>query len=156
MPKLTLKQFDGNVRNWLGFWGQFKKIHDDTNLEPEDKFQYLIQATLPKSSARELVESYPPTKNNYAEAIESLKTRFARGDMLVEVCVRDLLSLVLNKSSSTCLSLSSLHDKLATQINAPDSLGITPQKHGAILFPLVESALPEETLRARERHRSTH
>ncbi|GBN26735.1 hypothetical protein AVEN_120134-1 [Araneus ventricosus] len=26
LPKLELKRFDGDTKNWLGFWGQLKKI----------------------------------------------------------------------------------------------------------------------------------
>ncbi|GBL92908.1 hypothetical protein AVEN_54567-1 [Araneus ventricosus] len=28
-PKLKLPAFDGYIKNWLGFWGQFKKIDTD-------------------------------------------------------------------------------------------------------------------------------
>jgi hypothetical protein len=41
LPKLELKKFDGDVKNWLGFWGQIKKINDDSKLDDKDKFQYL-------------------------------------------------------------------------------------------------------------------
>ncbi|GBN74253.1 hypothetical protein AVEN_148710-1 [Araneus ventricosus] len=40
-PKLKLPTFDGNIKNWLGYWGQFKKIDTDPNLDDHDKFAYL-------------------------------------------------------------------------------------------------------------------
>ncbi|XP_054286102.1 uncharacterized protein LOC129002380 [Macrosteles quadrilineatus] len=48
-----------------------------------------------------------------------------------------------------------LYDKLETQLRALKTLGVTSDKYASMLYPLVESALPEETLRAWERHRST-
>ena len=29
LPKIELKKFDGELKNWLQFWSQYKKIHDD-------------------------------------------------------------------------------------------------------------------------------
>src|SRR5436190_7235509 len=156
LPKLELKCFDGNLRNWIGFWSQFKKIHEDTNVQPEDKFQYLIQATVPKSAARDLVESYPPSADNYYKAIEVLKARFARDELLIEVYVRDLINLVLERSNKgKTVSLCNLYDKLITQLHALESLGVTSEKYAAMLYPLVESALPEDSLLAWERHRTS-
>nr|CAD7442315.1 unnamed protein product [Timema bartmani] len=43
----------------LAFLAQFKRIHENGSIEPEDKFQSLHQATSEGSSARELVASYP-------------------------------------------------------------------------------------------------
>ncbi|GBL99069.1 hypothetical protein AVEN_227566-1 [Araneus ventricosus] len=42
--KLKLSTFDGNIKNWLGYWGQFKKIDTDPNLDDHDKFVYLLQS----------------------------------------------------------------------------------------------------------------
>ena len=89
LPKLELTKFNGDIKDWLSFWSQFKKIHEDDDIEPEDKFQYLIQATERDSLARELVESFPATADNYPKVIRSLQTRFGRDDLLVEVYVRD-------------------------------------------------------------------
>ncbi len=53
------KLFGGEIKEWLPFWAQFKKIHNDKEIENEDKYQYLLQATLKGSRTREIVESYP-------------------------------------------------------------------------------------------------
>ncbi|GFX03810.1 integrase catalytic domain-containing protein [Trichonephila clavipes] len=53
--------------------------------------------------------------------------------------------------------LSSLYDKLQTQIRALDSLGLIKDKYADILFPLIESALPVDIVKLweRQRHLST-
>jgi hypothetical protein len=43
----------------MTFWGQFKKIDGDPDIDEADKFQYLLQANSPNTRAREVVESFP-------------------------------------------------------------------------------------------------
>ncbi len=154
LPKLKLVEFSGCPREWLKFWSQFKGIHENDDMSSEEKFQYLIQATVSESIARDVVSSFPPTAENYEKAIDHLKTRFGNKKVLVEVYVRDLLKLMLTKSEGKQkLPLASLYDKLATQLNALESLGVTTDDCAAILYPLVESAISEETLVTWERIR---
>ena len=43
LPKLEFQRFDGSIANWISFWGQFRRIHENDNLDDEVKFQYLLQ-----------------------------------------------------------------------------------------------------------------
>ena len=101
----------------------------------------------------ELVSSFPPTSDNYDKVIESLKSRFGRDELLVEVYVRELLGLVLQNSANNKdkPSLGSLYDRLESHMRALETLGVTTNKCAAMLLPLVESALPEELLRIWQR-----
>ncbi|GFS86133.1 pro-Pol polyprotein [Nephila pilipes] len=107
-----------------------------------------------KSEARELVESFPITNENYPLAIESLTERYGRKELLIDFYVRELLKLVLsNATKKKQDSLSSLYNKLSTQLRALSSLGVTTDQCGVILYPLVESSLPTPILRSFERQR---
>lgn len=150
LPLIEFQKFSGEIKEWLPFWSQFKRIDEDADIENEDKFQYLLQATIPKSRARQLVESYPCTGDNYTKVIESFKSRFGRDDLLVEVYVRQLLKLVLSNLNDK-MSLATLYDKIESQLRALESLGVTSDKCAAMLYPLVESCLPEEMLRVWQR-----
>jgi hypothetical protein len=152
LPTLDLKKFGGDVKDWLTFWGQFKKIDGDTDIDEADKFQYFLQATLPNTRAREVVESFPPIASNYNKAIECLKAHFGREDLLVEFYVRELLKLTMAMNSKEGkVTLSSLYDRTETQLRALETLGVATDKYAAMLFPLVESCLSEEFLRAWQR-----
>ncbi|GFW38571.1 uncharacterized protein TNCV_4149431 [Trichonephila clavipes] len=105
LPNIELPTFDGNPRDWLNFWTQFEKIHDDVNIDDRDKFQYLIQSTAPRSNPREIVESFPATAANYKKAIEYLKERYGNTSVLIQVYIRDLLQLVAAKNKSDLSSL---------------------------------------------------
>src|SRR5436190_5722303 len=150
LPTIEFIKFSGKLEEWLPFWSQFRRIDEDDEIDEVDKFQYLLQATVPKSKARQIVESYPPTGNNYSKAIESLKLRFGREDLLVEVYIRDLLKLVLtNLNNKTGLAY--LYDQIESRLRALETLNVTSETCAAMLYPLVESCLPEEVLRVWQR-----
>jgi hypothetical protein len=147
LPKIELRKFSGELKDWLGFWSQFKRIHDDPDIEKEDKFQYLIQATTDESRARDIVCSFPPTAANYGKAIEGLQSRFGREELLIEFYVRELLALVVQNVSKTKVAPLQLYDRLESHLRSLESLGMTGDKYAAFLFPLVESSLPEDMIR---------
>ncbi|GBN57735.1 hypothetical protein AVEN_255022-1 [Araneus ventricosus] len=150
LPEIQLPTFDGNPREWLNFWTQFQKIDEEASIDDRDKYQYLIQSTVPSSAPREIVEIFLATAENYKKAIEYLKERFGKENVLVQVYIRDLLQLVISKNK---FKLSSLYDKLQTRIRSLNSLGLTKDKYVDILFPLVESTLPIDILKMWDRQR---
>ncbi|GFY48660.1 putative RNA-directed DNA polymerase from transposon X-element, partial [Trichonephila inaurata madagascariensis] len=107
------------------------------------------------TKAARLVSSFPPTKDNYSKAITQLKERFGRDELLAQIYVRDLLSIVMkNASGRIKVDLSELYDLLESKLMALESLGRTKEKFAEFHQPLVESCLPETVLRAWERSRS--
>ena len=149
LPTIELKKFGGDVKDWLTFWGQFKKIDEDPDIDEVDKFQYLLQATSQNTRAREVVESFAPKASNYNKAVECLKARFGWEDLLVKFYVRELLKLTMAMNSKEDkVTISSLYKRIETQLRALEMLGMATDKYAAMLFPLVESCLLEEILRA--------
>lgn len=156
LPRLEFRQFGDDIKDWLPFWSQFEQIHKDEDIAPEDKFQYLIQATVSGSRAREVVESFPPNGANYVKAIESLKSRFGREDILVEVYVRELLKLIIYVQTKEKFSLTPLYDKLESYLRALETLGVTTDKCASILYPMVESCFPADFLKAWNRSNTSN
>lgn len=150
LPKIELKKFGGEVKEWLSFWSQFKRIHDDEGIRAEDKFQYLIQAMISDTRAKSIVDSFPPTAENYEKVIDVLKNRFGREEILTEYYVRELIGLVIKNTNTNKerLNITQLYDKLESYLRALESIGMTQDKYAAMLFPLVESCVPEDILRA--------
>ncbi|GIY49127.1 transposable element Tc1 transposase [Caerostris darwini] len=150
LSKLRLKEYDLMPRSWVEFWGQFRRIDEDESIRVEDKFQYLLSSLKSNTKACDIVESYPPSKENYSKVIEHLKSRFGRKDLLIEVYIRDLLALV---NSKTNIKLSDLYDKLGSYLCALKRLGVTTSNYAAMLYPVVESCLPVEILKAWDRYK---
>lgn len=89
--------------------------------------------------------SFPATAANYSKAIEHSKERFGREDLLVQIHVRDIVSLVMKNVASgrAKVDLSSLFVltfELEEKLRALESLGRT-EENGDFLTPLVESYL---------------
>ncbi|BES96686.1 Retrotransposon protein [Nesidiocoris tenuis] len=156
LPKLVPKQYDGSLKDWIQFWAIFERIHMSDEYDDSTKFQYLIMFTTENSPARELIESFPPLPENYHKAINQLKSRFGREELLIELYVRELLKLVLIRAKENqALSLRTLYDKLETQLRALETLGVTSDKFTYFLTPLIESALPDAILKDWEKENST-
>ncbi|GBL99657.1 hypothetical protein AVEN_68901-1 [Araneus ventricosus] len=134
----------------------FRKIHEDSSIPNEDKFQYHLQAVVPESKAAREVESFPATADNYPKAISQLQERFGRDDLLVQIYMRDLLSMVMKNAVTgrSKTDLPALYDELEAKLRALESLGRTKEKYGDFLSPLLESFFPEEVLVAWERSRN--
>ncbi|GFX74673.1 DUF1758 domain-containing protein [Trichonephila clavipes] len=156
LPKIELKKINGDPKEFLAFWSQFNKMHDNSSIAKEDKMQYLLQSVEPHSKVERLVLSFPATAINYSKAIEQLKERFERDDLLVQIYVRDLLGLVMKNAVKERFKtdLTYLYDKLGGKLRALEILGRTQEKYGDFLIPLVESCFPEETLLVWERNRN--
>jgi hypothetical protein len=85
----------------------------------------LVQATVAGKRAREIVESFPPSCENYPKAVACLKARFGREDLLVEVYVREVLKMIISAhQAKEVISLSSLY-KLQSHLRALETLGVT-------------------------------
>lgn len=64
------------------------------------------------------METFPTSSDSYEEAIRSLKARFGRKDMLIEVYIHEVLGLVMNNflGQGQRLSLVKLYDKIETYL----------------------------------------
>lgn len=152
LPKIEIKKFNGEILEWLSFWSQFEKIHKDKELHNSDKFQYLSQAMVEGSRAKELVDSYPQTSDNYPKVIAALTDRFGKPKILKQVYVRELIKMIANNTrTKEKVELSKLFDSLESHLRALESLGVTGEQTSEFLFPMVESILPEDILIAWQR-----
>ena len=122
LPKLELKTFSGEMTDWLGWWSQFEKIHEDEDLHASDKFQYLVQCMVEGTKAKEIVDSYPYTAENYPKVIDALQQRLGKKGMLRQIYVRSLLKMVVSNARGT-VKLADVYDKLECHLRAMESGG---------------------------------
>lgn len=82
LPKLSIKPFNGEVCIWQEFWDQYEAaIHDNQDFSKTERFTYL-KSYLVGSAAR-AVAGLKITDSNYDTAIDMLKKRFGRKDLVV-------------------------------------------------------------------------
>ncbi|XP_031337273.1 uncharacterized protein LOC116166460 [Photinus pyralis] len=146
LPRLTLEKFDLAPGNFLSFWSQFERIHSSEDLDKTTKFMYLRMSLL--GSAKILMDTYPNTAANYDKAVDHLKNRYGRDELIVHAIYKELLALVRSRPS-----LSKLNDVISAKIRSLESFGFNSERT-ALLVPLIEECLPEETLILWERRES--
>lgn len=84
--------------------------------------------------------------------IEALKNRFGKPKLLKQVYVRELIKIIaLNVRTKDKIPLTKLFDNLESHLRVLESLGVTGEQTSEFLFPMVESALPEDILIAWQR-----
>ncbi|XP_058802077.1 uncharacterized protein LOC131670472 [Phymastichus coffea] len=153
-PTLEVPKYPGGVHKWLQFWSHFRKYHEDPVLSKEDKLEYLKGMMAVDSKAFVIVHGFPTTAENYDSAFESLKDRYGRDDLLIEYYTRELLTLAIQnatKKKEEQSDIASIYDRLSAHIRALDTLGVKTDNCATMLYPLVESSLPEEILRTWQR-----
>jgi hypothetical protein len=94
--------------------------------------------------AHDIACSFLPVAGNYEKATVDLRSRSEREELLTGFYVSELLSLVVQNVLKAKAMLLQLYDRLVSHIW---SLGMTGDKYAAFLIPLVESSLPEHTIR---------
>ena len=107
LPKLELKSFSRNYQEWQGFWDTFQSAVDgNTGISAFEKFTYLKSCAT--SNAESAIAGLPLTADNDKVAIDILKDRFGKLQLMISNYMDALLKLP---------SVNSVHD--ANTLNTP-------------------------------------
>ncbi|XP_037502495.1 uncharacterized protein LOC119376894 [Rhipicephalus sanguineus] len=94
LPKLEIGKFNGELRQWQGFWSQFDStINSNHHLSNVDKFKYLNSYLTGKAAAA--VAGLDLSEGNYEVALSLLKERFGRKEVIIEDHMSRLLNIRL-------------------------------------------------------------
>lgn len=143
LPKITLGKFYGDCSSWLDFWGQFSNAIDkNSSLTPIDKFSYL--KSLLGASAANAVAGFSLTEENYKSAVDLLKNRFGRNDLVINAHMSKLLNLKPVRNATNVTDLRNLYDSCEIQIRNLNSLGVASGSYGHLLCPILLKLIPAE------------
>lgn len=88
LPKLNLPTFDGNILCWQEFWDVFNSSVHEQEIPNVTKFSYL-KSTL-RGTAANAIHGISITNDNYKTAIELLKERFGKSEVIIETLYSQL------------------------------------------------------------------
>ena len=103
------------------------------------------------SRAHKFVNSYPQSAENNKTVIAALKDHFGDKILLTELYVRQLIKIVIKNVGGSSIKLDEMYDELELHLRYLDVLGVTHDQSAAFLYPLVESSLPDNILKAWQR-----
>ncbi|KAJ8018051.1 hypothetical protein HOLleu_44175 [Holothuria leucospilota] len=144
LPKLQLPKFAGNVVEWQAFWDQFEAVVHNSDIPPVNKFAYL-QALL-EGDAKRCIQGLSPTAKHYSVACDLLKERYGKPEKIIFAHIQALLNLSppQSKGRLTLPVLWNMQDELLAHVRSLESLGISGEKYGFFLTPVILSRLPQD------------
>ncbi|GBM19339.1 hypothetical protein AVEN_195979-1 [Araneus ventricosus] len=108
LPRLQIPQYDGNILNFNDFYSQFEAaIHKNSNLSDVEKFNYLKSYLI--NDAEIAIRGLALKSENYDLALNILKERFGRTDMIIDAHMSQLLNLNPVRKSQDAKSLRRLY-----------------------------------------------
>ena len=142
LPKLTLPNFDGDVKKWKEFNDLFKAmVHNKTNTPDITKFGYLKSVL--SGEAKAAIEGLTLTASNYHTAWELLEERFGRDEVITFAHIQELLLLRVPARPSV-VELWAVYNSIKGHVRSLAALGITGDQYGVFLTPLILTKLPDD------------
>ncbi|XP_040064146.1 uncharacterized protein LOC120838345 [Ixodes scapularis] len=152
LPKLEIAKFTGDIRSWQGFWDQFDAtINQNVSLSEIDKFKYLKSYLTAKAATA--IEGLQLTGENYTVALDLLKTRFGKKELIVEEHMSRLLAVRTVSNSHNVEKLRLLYDEVETGVRSLEALGVSSNTYGTLLLTVLRKAVPSDL--ELEYHRKT-
>ncbi len=113
LPKLEIKQFDGNILNYASFWDSFQSaIGKHTKLKPVDKLSYLLAKC--QGEAAELLSGLSLTNDNYDVAVGLLDSRF--GDEELQISAHNQALRRIPCAKNNFQSIRSTYDQITKHL----------------------------------------
>ncbi|GBM01529.1 hypothetical protein AVEN_202404-1 [Araneus ventricosus] len=152
LPKLAIDKYYGDPCSWLEFWNRFQNsIDNNTALSKVDKFSYL--KGLLGGSAANAINGFALSDENYYQALNLLKQRFGREELVINAHMAKLLNLLPVNDSNNIYGLRKLYDTVEVQIRSLESLKVTSGMFGHLLYPILIKLIPEDLALAFHRKR---
>ena len=152
LPKIPLPKFNGEITKFFPFWESFESIIDrNESLTQVDKFNYL-QSSLEGTAARAL-EGLPVRELTYDTAVNIIKERFGSKQKVISAHMDQLIKIkTCENENATQLRL--VYDQINIQIRGLEAIGVTADKYGSLLIPVIMARLPKPISLQIARHTS--
>ncbi|XP_014678805.1 PREDICTED: uncharacterized protein LOC106818628 [Priapulus caudatus] len=141
LPKLEVRKFNGKVHEWQGFWDCYESaIHGNECLSDVDKFTYL--RGLVEEPAKSAIAGFALTSANYQAAVELLKERYGKKNIIQRAHVNELLNIAPVFSERDTVRLRGLCDTVETHYRGLKALGLPEETYSSIVVPAIMEKIP--------------
>ena len=142
LPKLELKKFGGKIHEFQEFWDGFQSaVHEKEGLADVDKLKYL--KSFLAEPASNVIAGIPITDGNYKTAIQLLKRRYGKPEIIQRAHISHLLSIVPVFNEKSVNRLRSFYDQIETHFRGLEAHGVDKATYSSIVVPALMEKLPE-------------
>ena len=117
-------------------------MQENDSLKNIAKFSYL--RTFLRGPALASMSGLFLTSGNYNQAIEILEKRYSNKQLLITLCIDQLLSIAPITSANDIKKIRETYGKIETNVQNLRSLDIDTSQYGLVLISIVMSKLPED------------
>lgn len=143
LPKIAIPNYYGDYTEWQSFYDLFcSAIHDNGNLTPSQKLQYLKGAL--KGEAAGLLKHFSITDANYIEALNKLKERYDRKRHTIYAFIKTFMSQP-SVSTANSQNIRKLLDTSDEVIRGLKALGEKAESRDHWLIYLLTCKLDDKT-----------
>eukprot|EP00795_Rhopilema_esculentum_P014774 gene14774-biopygen4485 len=142
LPKITLPRFNGDITKFQQFWQSFCCAVDESEeLSEVHKLNYLVNSL--EGQAYKALEGLQICEENYEKAKVLLKERFGKKQGIISAHMQALLKLQ-SCENEKITDLRVIYDTIMVHIRGLESLGMSSDKYGSLLIPVIISRMPED------------
>ena len=142
LPKFNLRPFSGKIHEWQEFWDGFSSaIHQNENLANVDKLNYLKGYLVDK--ARAVIAGIPTTDASYDTAVDLLKKRFGKPNVIQRAHINQLISITPVFNERNVARLRGMHDEIETHLRGLEALGVDMATYSGFVVPVLMERIPE-------------
>ena len=143
LPELSLNSFDGKYEEWPSFIDSFNSaINSRDDISDVEKFSYL--KGLLQGKAKKAIDGFTLTKENYKEALDTLKQRFGNDEMITNTLISKILQAKEVERSWDIEGLRTLCDVIDSSARSLKAIGFNTDIYAPIILPILPSKLPSD------------
>ncbi|XP_077523492.1 uncharacterized protein LOC144134453 [Amblyomma americanum] len=143
LPTLQLQTFNGELRQWRGFWEHFKEAVDENgNLTKGEKFPFL--KGLLSGAAASSIAGLQATGECYDDVVNILSKRFGDTRQIIQEHLAQLRSLPSVTSSDDVRGLRKLVDHVQCHVRGLNGLKVSSTTYSAMMVDILLKALPAD------------
>ena len=139
-PEAVYKSFSGEPTEWTNWWEIFSKGVHLKAMDIHDKFTLLQNLTT--GTAHKVVNGYKFSVANYHKAVDELRSRFGRPELVLEAHIQALMSLPATKNLAG--SLRHILNTIEYHSRCVEALGETPDTYANAARAQMVKILPTE------------
>ena len=143
LPAIKVGEYDGSLLTWSVFWDKFDvAIHSRSDLADIQKYTYLKSYLV--GEAKRAIQGVTYDKDNYQNAIDTLKSRFGNKQLRVSAHMKELQNITAVLNIHDVSGLRRMYDCLETNIGNLKVLGVDVATYGSLLIAVIYNRIPDE------------